>query len=66
MNNAYSISKNFSLSRGKIRNIEININILNYLGMFNFLADQNDKLSPIKDPAQYIFDFLAGKQKKRP
>ena len=26
MNNAYSISKNFSLSRGKIRNIEININ----------------------------------------
>jgi hypothetical protein len=61
MNNSYSISKNFSLSREKIRNIENYINILNYLDMFSFLADQNDELSPIKNPAQYIFDFFEGK-----
>jgi len=60
MNNAYSISKNFSLSREIIRNIEKDINILNFLDRFSFLQSKKTRFS-FKELAQHIFDFLEWK-----
>jgi len=54
------------MSREKIRNIDNNIKILNYPDMNNFLADQNDKFSPLKSPLNIFLISLTGNRKSDP